>query len=462
MTYQWWIYLFFILMGIIIGISLAFAFFKSKYTARIAQLSITVDNLRSDLANLQEENQSLSREKENLQWQMAEKDNTLTQLRAQLKFSEENFAKELARWEEKLAETKQMFEEKEKKFTESFQNLAHKILEETGKKFTEQNREKLNEIIRPFREQLTEFKEKVTHTEKESHARHRVLLEQIKNLEQLNKQITEEARNLANALKGDTKAQGTWGEFILASILEKSGLEKGREYVMQESFGTQSENRMRVRPDVIVYLPENKAVIIDSKVSLTAYERYINTENETEREIHLKAHLESLRAHIRELSKKDYERIAELQGRTPDFVLMFIPVEPAFSIAMREMPGLYDEALRKNIVLVTPTTLLAVLKMIDNIWKTEQQRENIREILRQATGLYEKFVGFTDDLIKLGKQLETAKDTYTQSMKKLSTGKDNLVSKVERMKKLGLNPKKHINPGLIARASDNELPGDEQ
>ncbi len=455
MNAEWVIYTFVFLTGLIVGIGIAFAYFKSKYTAEIAKLALTVDNLQSDLKELQQLKQQLETEKTNLQEQISLKDAHITRLESQMKFTEENHLKEIKRWQEKWEETQKQFEENKKQLTESFQNLANKILEETGKKFSEQNQEKINQIIEPFKEKLEQFKEKVTLTEKESHARHRVLLEQIKQLEQLNKQITEEARNLANALKGDTQAQGTWGEFILASILEKSGLEKGREYIMQESFQTDSENRLRVRPDVIVYLPDNKAVIIDSKVSLTAYEQYINTENKAERERHLKMHLQSLKTHIAELSKKDYERIKELNGRTPDFVLMFIPVEPAFSVAMREMPGLYDEALRKNIVLVTPTTLLAVLKMIDNIWKTEQQKENIREILRQATALYEKFVGFTDDLIDLGKKLDSAKNTYTNSMKKLTSGKDNLVSKVERMKKLGLNPKKHINPGLISRAEEN-------
>ena len=388
---------------------------------------------------------------------LAAKDAEIQRLGQAMQLRSEQWDEERRRWQTDLERLQNEFAQREKYLSEKLENLARQILEETSRKFTEHNRQKIDEIIRPFKEDLQKFKTKVEQTDRENLKRTASLMEQIKNLKELNLQITREAQNLTRALKGDTKTQGIWGEAILESILEKSGLEKGREYITQQSFqAVEHESRQRLRPDVIVFLPENKAAIIDAKVSLKAYEQYINTEDEAERETALKAHLLSVRKHIDELARKEYHRLDELQGRTPDFTLMFIPVEPAFAAALRSQPDLYDEALRRNVVMTTPTTLLALLKMIDNMWKNEYRQRNVQEILRQATSLYEKFTGFTEDLIQLGRQLQNAQKTYESSMNKLSTGKDNLIRKVERMRKLGLSPKKQINPALESRSREED------
>jgi len=452
--------------GIILGMSIAFLLVKSRYTADIARLTLekeklleSIDLLNEEKAALQERLEALNEryqtsEKEHIE-QLAAKEAQISRLEQARQLLQEQWDADRKRWEEERQKVKAEMEEREKYLLEKTENLTRKILEDTSQKFTEHNRQKLEEIIQPFKADLQAFKQQVEQVDKAHLERTVSLKQQIKSLEELNRQITREAQNLTKALKGDTKTQGTWGEIILERVLEKSGLEKGREYVTQSSFEVKdNEGRQRLRPDVIVYLPDKKAVIIDAKVSLKAFEAYMNTEDEAEREHWLKMHVQSIRNHIRELSAKEYWRLEALQGYTPDFVLMFIPVEPAFAAALRMAPELYDEALRKNVVLTTPTTLLAVLKMIESMWKNEYQQRNVGEILRQATALYEKFKGFSDDLIVLGNKLEDAKKAYNQSMNKLSEGKDNLVRKVERLRKLGLKPKKEIDPRLLRRALD--------
>jgi DNA recombination protein RmuC len=262
--------------------------------------------------------------------------------------------------------------------------------------------------------------------------------------------MSEDARNLTRALKGDTKAQGTWGEFILESILEKSGLEKGREFLVQESFTT-SEGR-RQQPDVILNLPENKHIIIDSKVSLTAYNGYVNAETDEQRASHVKAHLISIRQHMRLLSEKNYQKNYSENGL--DFVIMFIPLEPAYLLAIQSDRNLYEEAFDRRIVFVSPTLLLPSLQLIKSAWRQEYQNRNVFEIARRAGDLYDKFVGFTDDLLNLGRQLDSSKKYYEESMKKLTTGSGNLVSKVEHLKRLGAKADKSIDAKLLNRAED--------
>lgn len=462
------VFILYLVLAFVLGGVLGFFVARSAAGNRLGQLEARNKHLEERLGEAEKSSADLQaglQERElrihNLEKQHLEalsaKEAEIQRLNQTLQLRSQQWDEERRRWQTELERIEKDFAQREKYLSEKLENLARQILEETSRKFTEHNRQKLDEIIRPFKEDLQQFKTKVEQTDRENLKRTASLMEQIKNLKELNLQITREAQNLTRALKGDTKTQGIWGEAILESILEKSGLEKGREYITQQSFrAVEHETRQRLRPDVIVFLPDNKAVIVDAKVSLKAYEQYINAEDEAGREAALKAHLLSVRKHIDELARKEYHRLEELQGRTPDFTLMFIPVEPAFAVAMREHPELYDEALRRNVVLTTPTTLLALLKMVDNMWKNEYRQRNVQEILRQATSLYEKFTGFTEDLIQLGRQLQNAQKAYENSMNKLSTGKDNLIRKVERMRKLGLTPKKQINPALESRATDEE------
>jgi DNA recombination protein RmuC len=251
-------------------------------------------------------------------------------------------------------------------------------------------------------------------------------------------------------LKGDTKTQGAWGELILESILEKSGLEKDREYVVQEVYHTLEGRRQQ--PDVVVHLPDQRHVIIDSKVSLTAYDSYVNAETEVERDSYVKAHLQSIRQHMRILSSKNYQGNYSENGL--DFVIMFIPLEPSYLLAIQNDPGLYVEGLEKRIVFVSPTLLLPSLQLIKNVWKQEYQNRNVVEIAKRAGDLYDKFVGFTDDLLMLGRHLDTSKKFYEESMKKLSVGSGNIISKVEHLKKLGAKADKAIDPKLLSRSED--------
>jgi DNA recombination protein RmuC len=351
----------------------------------------------------------------------------------------------------KLAEQQKEMEGLQEKFTTQFENLANKIFEEKGKKFADQNKINLGEILNPLREKISDFEKKVELTNTESIKNHSALREQLTNLKELNQQITKEASNLTRALKGDSKAQGNWGEYILESILEKSGLVKGREYFIQESFT--SEDGKRLQPDVVIKLPDSKNLIIDSKVSLVAYERFMSADDETERSVQLKQHILSLRQHIKGLSEKNYQTL--YSAGSLDFILLFVPIEPAFSASVRYDVEIFNDAFEKNIVIVSPSTLIATLRTISSIWKQEFQNRNTVEIAKQATALYEKFRGFTEDLIEMGNQLKRTQSSYEGAMNKLSTGKGNLVGSVEKIRLLGLKPTKTIDQRLVERADDN-------
>ncbi len=351
---------------------------------------------------------------------------------------------------EKLADQKKELEALQERFTIQFKNLANEIFEEKSRKFTDQNKVNIGDILNPLKEKISEFEKKVEQSNKESIDRNSALRQQLDNLKELNQQITKEAGNLTKALKGETKTQGTWGEYILESILEKSGLRKGDEYAVQESFTT--EDGKRLQPDVVIKLPDNKNIIIDSKVSLVAYERYISAEDETEQAVNLKQHIHSLRTHTKGLSEKNYQNLYNIGGL--DFVLLFIPIEPAFSTAAQHDREIFNDAFEKNIVIVSPSTLIATLRTIASIWKQEHQNKNTLEIARQAAALYEKFVGLTNDLIDVGKQMRKSQETYEAAMNKLSTGKGNLVGSVEKIKLLGLKTSKNIDQNLLNRAAD--------
>ena len=351
----------------------------------------------------------------------------------------------------KLQDQKKEIENLQEKFTIQFKNLANEIFEEKGKKFADQNKINLGEILNPLKEKISDFEKKVELSNKESIDRNSALREQITNLKELNQQITKEANNLTKALKGDSKAQGNWGEYILESILEKSGLEKGREYFVQESITT--EEGKRLQPDVVIKLPDNKNLIIDSKVSLVAYERFMSAEDESDRASHLKQHILSLRQHIKGLSEKNYQNLYGVGSL--DFILLFVPIEPAFGASVRYDVEIFNDAFEKNIVIVSPSTLIATLRTIASIWKQEFQNRNTVEIARQATALYEKFRGFTEDLIEIGNQLKKTQSSYEGAMNKLSTGKGNLVGSVEKIRILGIKPSKNIDQRLVERSGES-------
>lgn len=355
--------------------------------------------------------------------------------------------------EEKLRNNKDEIENLQEKFTKEFENLANKILEDKSKKFTEQNQVNIEQILNPLQEKINTFEQKVDNTNKENIARHAALGQHLKSLHEQNVKISLEANNLAKALKGENKTQGNWGELILERVLEKSGLEKGREYEMEKSFAVNNGNKQRLRPDVIVHLPDNKKMVVDSKVSLTAYEKYVNSDDETEKESFLKEHIASLNRHVSQLSEKKYEDLYEIES--PDFVLLFVPVEPAFAVAINNDNQLYNKAFEKNIVIVTPATLLATLRTIDSMWNNEKQQRNALEIARQAGALYDKFEGLYSDLIKIGSKMDSAKNDYDDAINKLKTGRGNLINSVEKIKKLGAKAKKSLPESIIQKAEDS-------
>jgi len=341
-------------------------------------------------------------------------------------------------------------EERQKQLRTDFENLANKILDAKSEKFTLQNKENIKNILNPLQEKIKTFEEKVDSTQKESISMHSALKEQLLGLKDLNQQMTKEATNLTRALKGDSKMQGNWGELVLERVLEKSGLEKDREYFVQQNFTR--EDGTRVLPDIVLHLPDNKKMVIDSKVSLTDYERYVNAYDE-DRETYLKAHINSIRRHVDQLSDKKYEDLYDIES--PDFVLLFIPIEPAFAVAINADNSIYNKAFEKNIVIVTPATLLATLRTVDSMWNNEKQQQNAIEIARQAGALYDKFHGLVTDLTGVGKKIDDAKKDYSAAMNKLVDGKGNLITSVEKIKKLGAKAKKALPEKIIKRANED-------
>ena len=377
--------------------------------------------------------------------------------KSELLITREEMGQQITRYEVDIenlklrnAEQKEEIGKIQEKFTKEFENLANKILDEKSTKFTKQNKENLENILNPLKEKIKTFEDKVEKTHKESIDYHAALRQQILDLNKMNEQMSREAINLTRALKGDSKTQGNWGELVLERVLEKSGLEKGREYTVQQSFVKKDGSRLL--PDVIINLPDGKKMVIDSKVSLTDYERYVNADDE-ERETHLKNHLGSLKKHIEQLSSKKYEDLYEMES--PDFVLMFIPIEPAFAIALNRDNTLYNKAFEQNIVIVTPTTLLATLRTIDSMWSNEKQQRNAIEIARQAGALYDKFEGFIADLTRVGTKMDAAKGEYEEAMKKLYKGHGNLISRVENLKKMGAKAKKSLPDPVLRRAEED-------
>jgi DNA recombination protein RmuC len=411
---------------------------KSESQEQINQQKIiALENNINDLKNYQTKSdvllESLRQEKNELAIKLARKENDFNNL------------------VQKNEEQKEEVNNLQEKFTKEFENLANKILEEKTNKFTEQNKENLKTILNPLQEKILHFEKKVEDTHKESIDHHASLRQQILGLRDLNEKMSKEAINLTKALKGDSKIQGNWGELILERVLEKSGLDKGREYEVQQSFTNDSGNR--IQPDVIINLPDGKKMVVDSKVSLTHYERFVNEEDDDLKDNHLKEHVNSIKRHVDQLGEKNYQDIYKMES--PDFVLLFVPIESAFALALNEDINLYNKAFEKNIVIVTPTTLLATLRTIDSMWTNQKQQENALEIARQAGALYDKFEGFVADLIRIGKKMDEAKEEYKGAMGKLTEGNGNLVRSVEKLKKMGAKAKKSLPESIIQRASEN-------
>ncbi|TBL68240.1 DNA recombination protein RmuC [Hafnia alvei] len=365
----------------------------------------------------------------------------------------------------RLEETRLGAEEKqrllinsEQRLSAQFENLANRIFEQSGKRVEEQNRQSLNGLLSPLREQLDGFRRQVQESfGQESRERH-TLAHEIRNLQQLNAQMAREAVNLTKALKGDNKTQGNWGEVVLSRVLEASGLREGYEYQTQVSVQVGANNRMQ--PDVIVRLPQGKDVVVDAKMSLVAYERYFNAEDDAVRELALQEHVASVKGHIRQLGRKDYQQLPGL--RSLDYVLMFIPVEPAFLAAIDREPELISEALRHNIMLVSPTTLLVALRTISNLWRYEHQSQNAQKIADRASKLYDKMRLFVDDMESLGQSLDKSQASYRQAMNKLAQGRGNLIGQVESFRTLGVEVKRPISPSLAEEARLENEPEDEE
>lgn len=364
---------------------------------------------------------------------------------------------ELSELRTRLEETKLSAAEKQKillqseqRLNEQFENLANRIFDNSGKKIDQQNKLSLDHILSPLKEQLESFKKQVQDSfGQEAKERHTLTFE-IRNLQKLNEQMANEAINLTNALKGNNKTQGNWGEVILDRILQNSGLREHYEYDLQVSLN--NEYNQRFQPDVIVHLPHGNDVIIDSKVTLVAYERYFNSEHESEKIKAISEHLLAIRNHIKQLSQKNYHQLKGINSL--DYILMFIPVEPAFLTAIDRDPSLINEALKNNIMIVSPTTLLVALRTINNLWRYEYQNRNAEEIADKAAKLYDKIRGFIEDMEILGNSLDKAQQTYHASMNKLSKGRGNIVGQIEQFREMGLQVKKIIKSNIGKSALD--------
>lgn len=428
-----------VIVLVMISIIITYVFSKLKFEKTISTLEERIS------ASLQEK---LDKENE-----MNHLESQIEGLRKEIGQLQINLVKKESDLEhagEKLQEQKEEVSKLQEQFSKDFEILANKILEDKSTKFTEKNKENMELILNPLQEKIKSFEKKVEDTHKESIEKQSALRQQILGLKELNQQMSKDAVNLTRALKGDSKKQGDWGELQLETILEKAGLQKDIHFTTQGGFRDE-EARLK-KPDLIINLPDNKHLIIDSKVSLTGYERFFNAENEVQEKAALKNHIQSVQQHIRELGTKNY---TDLYGiNSPDYVIMFVPIEPALMIALQQDQDIYLQALDKNVVMVSTSTLLATLSTVASIWKQEDQKRNVLEIARQAGALYDKFEGLAQDLIKIGKQINASQEGYKAAMNKLTDGKGNLVSRVENLKNLGAKTKKSLPPNLLERAQE--------
>ncbi|HBF20564.1 MAG: DNA recombination protein RmuC [Owenweeksia sp.] len=430
--------------GFLIGALISWGLMLMRHNKSSKAAENQISSLQNDISYARQKTVDLEKELSNAKGEIS------AQHARELKLTDDlsRSRTEYENLNQRLKEQKQEIAQLNEKFATEFKNLANQIFEEKSKKFTDQNKENLGELLNPLRERILEFQKKVEDTNTQSVQRNAALNEQLKNLKELNQQITQEAKSLTLALRGDSKTQGGWGEMQLENILSKAGLQKDIHYIKEKNLKTEEGSNQRL--DYIINLPDGKHLILDSKVSLTAYSRYYDSEDEAEQQRFLKQHLDSINGHIRSLGDRNYQSLYEINP--PDYVMMFIANEPALTIALKEDPQLYEKALDRNIVLVSTTTLLATLRTISYIWKQDLQNKNAEEIARQAGALYDKFVSFSEDLMKLGNQLGTVQKTYTDSMKKLTDGTGNLVKRTEKLRELGAKTSKQADQRLLDRA----------
>ncbi len=432
------VYTVIIIFLLFVSLVTLFLFDRDRKKLRIMKTDLETKLYEKQIENagLIRENLTVSGDKEKREEQLDELRNELGRINNELSARNQD----IIHYQEKLSSKDKEFAEQRNQLTVEFKNLANDILEEKTKKFTEQNSTRLSEILSPFNEKIQGFEKKVEDTYQKSLRDQTDLQAELKKLQDLNVKISQDANNLTKALKGDVKKQGNWGEMILEKILERSGLRKGIEYDTQVSM--LSEAGKRIQPDVIVSLPDNKHIVIDSKVSLVAYEKLTSSEDEDLRQQFLKEHIVSLRKHVKELNEKNYSQALGINS--PDFVLMFVPIEASFSLAVQADQEIFNDAWLNRIVIVSPTTLLATLMTIASIWKQENQTKNALEIADEGAKLYDKMIGMIEDFVKIGDQLDRAKDLHTQTMKKAKTGTGNVVNRIEKMKSLGLKTRKHL------------------
>lgn len=440
----------FLTIGLALGALIGWYFQKSKNPINDQSSIIEIQNKYQDLLSkasaAQQAEQMLHQINNQLNSSIEHKQKEIVELSNELATSKN---KEL-HLEQRLSEQKNELQQLNTQLKTEFENLANKILDEKSVKFTEQNKQSLETIVTPLKDRIKDFEEKVQKVYDTEAAERNMLKGEIKQLMGLNQQMHQDAQNLTKALKGDTKTQGNWGEFILESILEKSGLVKDREFKTQESITTPDGKRFQ--PDVVIQLPDGKCLIIDSKVSLVAYERYVSAEDDLSKSLALKEHSLSFKNHIRGLSDKNYHQLYGVKSL--DFVLLFVPIESAFAAAIQNDNQLFNDAFERNIVIVSPSTLLATLRTVANIWRQEYQNKNAIEIAQKAGDMYDKFVGFTEDLIALGNKMKESQKAYEGAMNKLSAGTGNLVKRTEDLKKLGAKASKSLPPNLVDRAID--------
>lgn len=421
----------------------------------VAKLNSSSSNIEDEasLQTLKIENATLTNTAGSLRTELESSKTDLSKLReahqAELKSATEWKSRHES-LEQKLEDQKTELVALQEKFTKEFELVANKILEEKSSKFTDQNKKNLDAILNPLRDKIGEFQKKVEDNNEKSIERSATLDKHLKMLRDLNQEITQETRSLTQALRGDSKTQGNWGEMHLEAILDKAGLQKGLHFTKETNLKTEDGSNQRL--DYIINLPDDKKLVLDSKVSLTAYSNYFDSDDKIEKEGYLKQHLASINGHIKLLGSKDYQKLHDIN--TPDYVLMFVANEGALTMALKEDLELFEKALEKNIVIVSTSTLLATLRTISYIWKQDLQNKNAVEIARQAGNLYDKFVGFTADLMKLGSQMDTANKTYRDAMNKMTEGSGNLTKRIEDLKKLGVNPSKNIDQRLIDRSEE--------
>lgn len=429
------------LLGLLLGAAISYFLTKKLFGTQGGVSTERFAALEADKKVLEDRIQRSLEVFEQQKKELGEERNKTLQLHAEA----ERWKTEYRNLEQRLNEQKTEIEQLNQKLADQFKAVANDILKQHSKDFSEHNQKSMSEILNPLKEKIQNFEKKVEETYDKELRDKISLKEQIVELTKLNTTISEEANNLTKALKGEAKKQGNWGEMVLERILESSGLEEGREY--EKQFSMKDEAGDRIQPDFIVKLPDQKHIVVDSKVSLVAYERFVSATEDADREIHMRNHLLSLKKHIDDLSSKHYHAASAIHS--PDFVLLFVPIESSFSLAVQADQDLFTYAWDRKVVIVSPSTLLASLKTISSIWKQENQNKNALEIARQSGALYDKFVGFVEDLKKVGETISRSQKAYEDAMGKLKEGSGNLIGRAERIKKLGAKTEKNIDRSLI-------------